>query len=355
MNSFLNISPFSLRQHEKTPLFLEKILTLTKYHYYNCNEYKTIMDSMSIKLDKIKNVEDIPYIPVRLFKLFDLISVEKKSIFKTLTSSGTTGQAVSKIYLNKVNALNQTKVLSKIVSSYLGPKRLPMIIIDSEAVIANRDMFSARGAGILGFSIFGTKKIFALDKNMELQKKILNDFVKENRHSQIFIFGFTYMIYKYFIEQVEKANLDLSNSVLIHGGGWKKLSNESITNEIYRKKLLSHYKINNVFDYYGMVEQTGSIFMECENGYLHSSIFSDIIIRDSKNFNVVPLGEKGIIQTLSILPESYPGHSILTEDEGIQIGLDNCSCGRLGKYFKVVGRIKNAEIRGCSDTFNEIF
>ena len=63
------------------------------------------------------------------------------------------------------------------------------------------------------------------------------------------------------------------------------------------------------------------------------------------------IGEIGIIQTVSVLPKSYPGHSLLTEDEGILLGEDDCECGRLGKYFRIVGRIKNAEIRGCSDTY----
>jgi hypothetical protein len=52
-----------------------------------------------------------------------------------------------------------------------------------------------------------------------------------------------------------------------------------------------------------------------------------------------------------MLPESYPGHSLLTEDEGVILGEDDCPCGRKGKYFKVMGRLKNAEIRGCGDTY----
>ena len=74
--------------------------------------------------------------------------------------------------------------------------------------------------------------------------------------------------------------------------------------------------VQNVYNYYGMVEQTGSIFIEskkCE--YLHTSIFSDILIRDEK-FNLVKNGQKGLIQLLSLLPTSYPGHNILTEDIG---------------------------------------
>ena len=99
-----------------------------------------------------------------------------------------------------------------------------------------------------------------------------------------------------------------------------------------------------------MVEQTGSIFVECESGSLHCSIFSDIITRRA-DFSECSFGETGIVELFSLLPQSYPGHIILTEDEGEIIGEDDCSCGRLGKYFNLHGRISNAEIRGCSDVY----
>ena len=101
-----------------------------------------------------------------------------------------------------------------------------------------------------------------------------------------------------------------------------------------------------------MVEQTGSIFIECESGFLHCSIFSDIITRRT-DFTECAIGETGIVELLSLLPQSYPGHIILTEDEGAIIGEDDCTCGRLGKYFKIHGRIKNAEMRGCSDVYTK--
>lgn len=91
--------------------------------------------------------------------------------------------------------------------------------------------------------------------------------------------------------------------------------------------------------------------MQCEQGHLHTSIFSDVIIRQPHDFSSAPVGTSGIIQVLSLLPESYPGHSLLTEDEGILLGEDDCPCGRKGKYFKILGRLKKAELRGCSDTY----
>jgi hypothetical protein len=100
-----------------------------------------------------------------------------------------------------------------------------------------------------------------------------------------------------------------------------------------------------------MVEQTGSVYMECEYGHMHASIFSDVIFRRALDFSVAEIGEKGIIQVVSILPASYPGHALLTEDEGVLLGEDDCPCGRLGKFFHISGRLQNAEVRGCSDTY----
>ena len=60
-----------------------------------------------------------------------------------------------------------------------------------------------------------------------------------------------------------------------------------------------------------------------------------------------------MIELVSLLPVSYPGHALLTEDEGEILGIDDCPCGRKGKYFKIHGRIKGAEIRGCSDTYEK--
>ena len=60
--------------------------------------------------------------------------------------------------------------------------------------------------------------------------------------------------------------------------------------------------------------------------------------------------EEGLIQVISLLPSSYPGNSILTEDIGVILGEDNCGCGRKGKFFTISGRMKQSEVRGCSDT-----
>ena len=354
-NDVLEISPFSLNKEEKSKLFTEYLKELSLKHYQKCENYRKIVDKLNCNLSEIKNYTEIPFLPVRLFKEFDLKSIPTEEVFKTMTSSGTSGQAVSKIYLDKTTAANQQKTLVKIVSDFTGASRMPMLIIDSPSVIKNRNMFSARGAGILGFSIFGADRTYALDDDMNINIPVIEAFLEKHKGQKILLFGFTFMIWQFFYKKLKELNikLDLSNGILIHGGGWKKLVNEAVSKEEYKQSLNDVCGIKSVHDYYGMVEQTGCVYMECEYGHLHASIFSDIIIRNPKDFSIAKTGEKGLIQVCSLLPESYPGHSLLTEDEGIILGEDDCPCGRKGKYFTILGRIKNAEIRGCSDTYEK--
>ena len=354
-DELLEKAPYSLSKDEKNRILTERLKELTKLHKENCEEYSRILDSISFDLEKVDNYENLPFLPVRLFKELELRSVPKEEVVKTMTSSGTSGQAVSKIYLDRTTSSNQQKTMVKIVSDYTGSGRMPMIILDCPSVVKNRLMFSARGAGILGFSIFGAKKIYALDDDMNLNVEALKEFLEKYKGQKILLFGFTFMVWKHFYKELvrlkDEVSFDLSNGILIHGGGWKKLVNEAVSPEEFHRRLKDICGLDSVHDYYGMVEQTGCIYMQCECGHLHASIFSDVIIRKPEDFSICKRGDRGIIQVVSAIPESYPGHSLLTEDEGEILGEDDCPCGRKGKYFKIYGRLKNAEIRGCSDTY----
>lgn len=352
-NNILQIKPFCFNKEQKANFLFENLLSLTKFHYQHCREYQQIIDILDIDLNNIKTIETIPFIPVRLFKEYVLSSISKDKQYKILTSSGTSSSMVSKIILDRESTLNQQKVLSKIVSDFIGNTRMPMIIIDSKNVITNRALFSARGAGILGFSIFGTDKIYALDDDMNINIDKIKDFLEKHKNKKILLFGFTFIIWQYFYQNLVKNNykIDLSNCVLIHGGGWKKLSSQAVSKEEFKSYFKNLCGLADIYDYYGMVEQIGSIYMECEFGNFHTSVFSDILIRRARDFSLCNFGEKGIVQLLSLLPMSYCGHSILSEDEGVILGEDDCLCKRQGKYFSILGRIKNAEIRGCGDTY----
>ena len=350
INNIIDTPPFSLSKQDKGVLYNDALSELTQHHYNNCTQYQKIIDMLGYDPAIKHIIKEIPSLPVRLFKDYDLVSVENSQILKTMTSSGTSGQNLSKIYLDRKTSTNQTKVLTKIVSDFIGEKRLPMLIIDTKSVVKNRNLFSARGAGILGFSMFGRNITYAIDEDMQLDFDMVEAFLKKYKDENILIFGFTFMIWEYFYKKLAETGkqLDLENSIMIHGGGWKKMGDESVDNKTFKRLLESVCGIKKVYNYYGMVEQTGSIFMECEAGFLHCSIFSDVRVLRS-DFSACSMKETGLMQLYSLLPYSYPGHVLLTEDTGEIMGEDDCSCGRLGKYFKIHGRVLDAEIRGCSD------
>jgi len=350
----LEIPPFSLNKSEKSDLYTSAMQSLTSFHFNNCKPYQKLLFNLGFDSGHSCPIEGYPFLPVRLFKDYELVSVDRSEILKTMTSSGTSDQRVSKIFLDRETATNQTKVLTKIVSNLIGAKRLPLLIVDTKTVVKNRKFFSARGAGILGFSMFGIDVTYALDENMELDIDVVQSFCEKHKNENVLIFGFTYIIWEYFFKKLLKSGhrLELKNATLLHGGGWKKLFEEAVDNKEFKESLKAVCGIQKVHNYYGMVEQTGSIFIECESGFLHCSIYSDIITRRT-DFTECIIGEVGIVELFSLLPKSYPGHIILTEDEGEIIGDGDCECGRLGKYFKIHGRVKNAEMRGCSDVFTK--
>lgn len=357
IDDFYELEPYELDKEEKQKLLTKELVELTEYHKNKCPEYERFLNALGYDMTAVKSIEDIPFYPVRMFKDYELMSVDRKDIFKTMTSSGTTGQAVSKIFVDKETAMIQQKVMVKILSDYWGKKRLPMLVVDSPTVVKDRKMFSARGAAIIGLNVVSRETVYVLHDDMSLNVDVLRQFLEKYKNQTFIMFGFTFIVwqhlYRAMCEMDEK--FDLSGAYLMTGGGWKKLESESVDRLEFKKRFHDLCGITHFLDHYGMVEQTGCIYAECECGNLHASIYSDIIIRDYKDFSPCRIGEKGIIQVVSALPHSYPGHSLLTEDEGVVLGEDDCPCGRKGKYIKILGRMKSAELRGCSDTYADKF
>ena len=98
-----------------------------------------------------------------------------------------------------------------------------------------------------------------------------------------------------------------------------------------------------------MVEQLGNIWVEASPGVFVPPSTSYVLIRDPHTLEVVNDGSEGLVQLFSSLPESYPGHSILTEDIGRRVK-NSHRCDVLGEYgLELRGRLPKAQTRGCSD------
>ena len=291
----------------------------------------------------------MPFVHASLFKNFNLISRNNNQKISIFSSSGTTGTKQSKINLDPKTSFLQSKALSKIFSEIIN-KDKDIFFIENKNFLNSQESMSAKGAAIKGFSQLCNNKYFLLDKNNKINMSILKDYLNKIENKEFIIFGFTSSIWFNLVTEIKRQKIKLKKNqgIMIHGGGWKKMYKLRVNNNKFKNEIKSSLGLKQVYNYYGMMEQTGSVFLECEKGYFHCSIFSDILIRNSK-LKLSKINEAGLIQALSLLPLSYPGHNILTEDMGIIHGIDNCKCGKKGKYFTVLGRVPDAELRGCSD------
>lgn len=339
---------YGLSQADKERRLAEVAQLLHRYHRHHCEAYRNITAACE---DNPNGYGDFPFLAVRLFKLLTLRSVSEQAVFKMLRSSGTTGQITAKVVLDKATSARQSKALVTIMQQFIGKQRLPMLIIDSPEVLKSPQL-SARGAGVGGMAFFGRQHTYALNADMSLNADAVMAFADKYRGQPVLLFGFTFMVWLHFVKALENSGLqpDLSDGVLIHSGGWKKLQAQSVDNSLFKSVIQKVTGVSRVHNFYGMAEQVGSVFVECERGHLHAPVLADVIVRDPHTLTVAAHGENGLLQVLSVLPTSYPGFSLLTEDLGRILGEDDCPCGRKGRYFEITGRLPKAEVRGCSDT-----
>ena len=357
VRELINLPQYSLSQKEKEVVLLPILKRELAEMAAKIPAYQRFLQRLGWDIEGCSCLAELPYLPVSVFKKFDLCAVTSNQVARVLHSSGT-GGAVSRIFLDRETAFRQQRTLAAILQYFLGKKRRPYLVLDTREAVEGTGPISARGAAILGLAPYSSETSYAMHgspENCKIDLGSVQQFFEKNEGKEVLLFGFSYIVWLRFIRPLQEAGITFHHPqlTLLHSGGWKKLTNQAVTNEVFDKtceSLLGSEK-GAVRDMYGMVEQVGSVFIDCPAGNKHSANFAEIIIRDPRSFQPVRSRETGFIQLLSALPTSYPGQSILTEDLGVLLGEDDCPCGTTGRYFRFVGRMQRAEIRGCGDTY----
>src|SRR4029079_11234131 len=200
VDELLRVPQYSLRQASKRRVLAARLRELTLWHRERCPEYRRVLTALEHDPDRIESVPEVPMLPIGLFKSHTLRSIPDEDVFKVVTSSGTTGAAVSRIYLDAAAARLQTRSLACIMTSWLGPARLPMIVVDARSTLRDRRTFSARGAGIIGMATFGRDHFYALDDEMSLDREGLTAWLDKRAGSPVLVFGFTFMVWEHLLK-----------------------------------------------------------------------------------------------------------------------------------------------------------
>jgi len=345
VDELLSLDQFSVASDRKSGVILPLLRALTEHHAANCRAYGHVLDALWQSGRRAERLEDLPHLPVGLFKSLTLSSVPADDVFAVAHSSGTTGQQPSQVVLDRRTAALQARALSAVLREVVGRHRVPLLIVDAQSQLRASH---ARAIGIRGMLPFGRPSVFALDADFEPDPDVITDFLARYGRSPFLVFGFTFLVWRV-VQALAPLGVDLANGTLIHSGGWKTLKDSGVSNQQFKDTCRTLVNLRRVFNFYGMVEQPGSVFLEGEDGFLYTPACADVIVRDPETWQPAPLNQPGVLQVLSVLPESYPGHSLLTEDLGVIHGIDDGPCGRRGKYFTILGRLPRAELRGCSD------
>jgi phenylacetate-coenzyme A ligase PaaK-like adenylate-forming protein len=357
IDRLLAIAPYSVPPDARQAALVELLKDELQYAASRNAAFRNYVQHWPTDIRSAERVEDLPYLPAGCLKgdvPFSL--VEPGAIKRTLTSSSTTGQTPSRVVLDSSTSRRLMKGVVSIAQDFIGSARRPYLVVDAPGAVTGGPEVGARGAAIQGLQPFASEVTYCLkagSDGLALDRPKLLQFAEARRKSQVLVYGFTYILWKYFVKPLrsESLCLNMPDVHILHSGGWKLLQQEAVDKNTFNEGVASVFgcPANRVIDFYGMVENVGVIYPDCTELNKHVPVFADLIARDPLTLKPVREGETGIVQVCSVLPTSYPGHLLLTEDLAQVVAYDGCRCGRRGMSFRFMGRVPKSELRGCGN------
>lgn len=358
ISRLLSAAPYSMDPRERQHSLLSLLKTELEYACENNPSFANYVHHWPIPVSAAKTIADLPFLPVSAFKANPPLSlVSPSEIKRTLTSSSTSGQIPSRVVLDSATSRRMTKGVITIIRDFIGSARRPYLVIDTHENLGRHSELGARGAAIQALGSFATEIVPCLSSdspgNLGLDLENLLAFANRWKEASVLVYGFTSVIWTQFVQPLRERGIKLNmpDVHVLHSGGWKRLEQQSVTKDFFSAEVASIFGCarNRVIDYYGMVENVGVVYPDCDHGYKHVPAFADVIIRDPLTLAPAEPGQPGVVQVCSVLPTSFPGFLLLTDDMGEIVGHDGCACGRRGPYFRFLRRVPKVEMRGCGN------
>lgn len=339
--------------------FLHALQDELVFHYDRNEMYRQFCVRKGFDPHKpLTDIRQIPPVAVSVFKNLGsgLVSVPKEDVKLRLQSSATSG-VPSTIVVDKVTAKRQAKAMVKVMQEFIGKDRKPFLVMDIDPRSEYKALLGARFAAITGYLNFASRAGYFLKArngvsyfDIEAIKAYLSELPSDQ---PVVVFGFTYILYANVLKAIQSSGEVIrlpKGSKIIHIGGWKKLESEKVEKSIFNQQLSACFGLEpvDVIDIYGFTEQMGLNYPDCPCGCKHASSYVRVLARDVVTREILPAGQEGMMEFVTPIPHSYPGNAVLTDDMGV-VEKDPCPFGRPGQRFRITGRMKKAEVRGCGD------
>ena len=323
-----NIVQFKKELFSVTPeTFADKALELFRYQAVENVVYKEFLQYLDISPISITRLEDIPFLPIELFKTKKIITGKGNTDFY-FESSGTTSTINSRHYVSDKELYKES--INRSFSLFFGDIKQYNILAllpsyldrpNASLVYMCRELMNESGHPQNGFY---------LDDLESLQKIILSN---EKQNIPTILIGVTFAL----LDLAEKFPMPLSKTIIMETGGMKG-RREEITRAELHKILNAAFLTKNIYSEYGMTELLSQAYSKGDSVFYTPS-WMKILIRDTEDpFTILPQEKTGCINIID-LANIHSCSFIATQDLGKT---------QANGSFEVLGRFDNSDVRGCN-------
>ena len=306
----------------------EKIALKTfRFQYENNLVYREFCDFLKTDVQKVKSLEQIPFLPIQFFKSHAVVS-STNAAEETFSSSGTTGMATSKHFVTDISLYEES--YRKGFSQFYGN-------IEDYVVLALLPSYLEREGSSLIYMVEDLIQMtnnpesgFYLHNHEELIEKLTR---LDNSGQNVILIGVTYAL----LDLIEKHPFQLQNTIIMETGGMKGQRKEMIREELH-EQLCQGFGVKAIHSEYGMTELLSQAY-SLGNGVFECPSWMQILVRDTEDaLTYVADGKTGGINVID-LANINSCSFIATQD----LGKKNPN-----NSFEVLGRFDNSDIRGCN-------
>ncbi len=310
----------------------EKIaLKVFRFQYGKNFVYKEFCDFLKTDVQKVKSLEQIPFLPIQFFKSHKVVSNDPEVsalVKETFTSSGTTGMETSKHFVTDISLYEES--YRKGFSQFYGNS-------EDYVVLALLPSYLEREGSSL---IYMVKDLIQMTNNPESgfylhnHDELIEKLTRLDKAGQnVILIGVTYAL----LDLIEKHPLQLKNTIIMETGGMKGKRKEMIREELH-EQLRQGFGVTAIHSEYGMTELLSQAY-SLGNGVFECPSWMQILVRDTEDaMTYVPLGKSGGINVIDLANINSCAF-IATQD----LGKKNPN-----NSFEVLGRFDNSDIRGCN-------
>lgn len=308
--------------------FEAKALELFRYQAANNPVYARYIDLLHIDPFSINSIDQIPYLPIELFKGHRIQTGDQEASL-LFESSGTTGMTNSEHWVPRPEIYEW---------SYLKGFKVGYGDIEDYCVLALLPSYLERENSSLVYMVKGLidrsahpKSGFYLHNLQELSDTLQN---LAGTGQKVLLIGVTFAL----LDLAEQHPQALQQIQVMETGGMKGRRKEMIREELH-DTLKAAFKLDKIYSEYGMTELLSQAYTDGSEWFYPPS-WMRVLLRDPYDpFDVsgeITSGAINVIDLANIDSCAFIATSDLGKKEPAQ------------HHFQVLGRMDNAALRGCN-------